>query len=76
MNQDLVSNPLWDVLAETVKSLPLFKNHKAYTRDRILLDSPAITPEELAMRLTISLGEAYVILYEIEIDKQKISKKD
>ena len=76
MNQDLIKNPLWIVLVETAKSLPLYKNHKGYTRDRILIDSPTISPEELAFRLTISLGEAYVILYEIEVEKQKIMKND
>ena len=51
----------------------MYKYHKAYVRDRLLTESPRITPEEIAFRLDIPLGEAIVILY--DIDKEK-SKKD
>ena len=76
MSQDFVNNPLWAVLVEAVKTLPLYKNHKAYTRDKILLDSPNLTHEELAVRLTIPLGEALVIMSELLNEKEKTLNND
>jgi len=63
---------LWPILVETVHTVIMYPNHKAYTRDFILNEKPEITPPELAARLNISLGEALVILYELaEERKQK-----
>lgn len=56
---------LWPILVETVHAMVMYPHHKAYTRDRILHEHPAITPEELAARLGIPLGEALVILFEL-----------
>lgn len=56
---------LWSMLVETVHALVMYPHHKAYTRDVILNEKPDITPAELAARLTIPLGEAVVILYEL-----------
>jgi len=55
----------WSVLVETVHSLPLYASHKAYTRDRILMQKPDITAEELVKLLGIPLGEALVLLWEL-----------
>jgi len=59
-------NPLWKILVETVHSLVMYPHHKAYVRDVVLSENPEITPEELAAKLRISLGEAMVILYELK----------
>jgi len=64
--EEYVSNPLWTILQETVHSMIMYPHHKAYTRDVILNEQPDITPKELAAKLSISLGEAIVILYELK----------
>jgi hypothetical protein len=51
----------------------MYPNHKAYTRDNILQEKPEIAPEELAVRLNLSLGEALVILYELALEKNQQS---
>jgi hypothetical protein len=56
---------LWLILIETVHTLTMYPNHKAYTRENILQEKPRIAAEELAARLNISKGEALVILYEL-----------
>jgi len=57
---------LWPILIETVHALVMYTNHKAYTREVILSEKPDITPQELAARLNIPLGEALVILYKLK----------
>jgi hypothetical protein len=69
MGEEVERNPLWLILVNTANSLPLYKYHKSYVRDRILIEDASISPEELSQRLDIDLGEAIVILY--EIDKEK-----
>ena len=51
---------------ETVHAIVMFPHHKAYTRDVILNEQPGITPKELAAKLSIPLGEAIVILFELK----------
>ena len=63
--EDYTKDRLWPMLAETVHSLVMYPQHKAYTRDVILHEKPNIKPDELAARLGISLGEAFVILHEL-----------
>ena len=69
MSSNLEKSPLWSVLVETVHSLPLYRNHKSYVRESILLQKPGVTAEELSERLGISLGEAMVILDELDVEK-------
>ena len=64
--QDFIGNPLWPVLVETVHAMIMYNHHKAYTRDVVFLEQPNIKPQELAMKLGIPLGEALVILQELE----------
>jgi hypothetical protein len=64
--EEYVSNPLWSILQEAVHSMVMYPHHKAYIRDVILNEQPDITTKELAARLSISLGEAIVILYELK----------
>jgi hypothetical protein len=71
MNNDLEKSPLWGVLVETVHYLPIYKSHKFYVKETILPQKPEVTPEELSDRLGIPLGEAMVILDELNIQKPK-----
>jgi len=63
--ENYVKDALWPVLVETVHTLVMYPNHKAYTRLVILPEKPEATPPDLAAKLKISLGEALVILYEL-----------
>ena len=66
LSEDQSNNALWPVLVDTVHSLILYAHHKAYVRDVILHEKPDISPQDLAMSLNISLGEAMVILNELK----------
>jgi hypothetical protein len=68
--EDCVKEKLWPMLVETVHSLVMYPNHKAYTRLVILSEKPEITPADLAVRLKVSLGEALVILYELAEERK------
>ncbi|MEM3576900.1 MAG: hypothetical protein QXX51_00390 [Candidatus Bathyarchaeia archaeon] len=68
--EEYAKENLWPVLVETVHALVLYPTHKAYTREVILHEKPDITPQELAARLGIPLGEAIVILYELANEKK------
>lgn len=63
---------LWPILIETVHTLAVYLGHKSYTRADILEERSGISPEELAARLNISLGEAIVILYELASENKRI----
>ena len=69
--EECTKEKLWPILIETVRTLAMYPNHKAYTRDNILQEKPEIAPEELAVRLNLSLGEALVILYELALEKNQ-----
>jgi hypothetical protein len=64
-SEEYTREKLWPILVDTVHTLVMYPNHKAYTRETILQEKPEILPDELARRLNISLGEAMVILYEV-----------
>ena len=68
MAEEYKENPLWLILLETAQTLPMYKAHLNYTRDVIIPENQKITPEELSQRLDITLGEALVILSEINQD--------
>ncbi len=65
MSDEQSEEPLWPILVETVHSLILYRHHKAFVRDAILHEKPDLTPQELALSLGVSLGEAMVILSEL-----------
>ncbi len=71
--EDYIGNPLWPVLVETVHAMIMYSHHKAYTRDVFLHEQPDITSQNLATKLNIPLGEALVILHELQ--KQKPESK-
>jgi len=62
-------NPLWKILVDTVHAILMYPHHKAYVRDALLPENPEISPEDLALKLGIPLGEALVILYELKAKK-------
>ena len=66
MSDEWSEDPLWPILVETVHSLILYRHHKAFVRDVILQEKPDLTPQELALSLGVSLGEAMVILSELK----------
>lgn len=61
-SRDFKGNPLWDVLVETARRNPLFANISGYAQTKILPGRPDIGIKELATVLSISVGEAMVIL--------------
>jgi len=63
--EEYTKEKLIEILIETVHTLVMYPHHKAYIRDVILHEKPDMTPVELATRLSMSLGEALVILKEL-----------
>lgn len=72
MSVNIIENELWPILVDTVQSLILYQHHKAYVRDVLLPDKPASSPRDLTVNLGISLGEAMVILYELQHKEEKL----
>jgi hypothetical protein len=68
--EDYTRVELLQILIDTVHALVMYPHHKAYTRDVIIHEKPDIDPNELAVRLDMPLGEALVILSELNEDKQ------
>jgi len=67
MNIDEYSKErLWQLLLEVVHANVMYPTHKAYTRDVVLRETPDVSAEELASKLTMPLGEALVILDELK----------
>jgi hypothetical protein len=64
-------NPLWSVLVDTVHAMVMYPHHKAYTRDTILHEQPDVTPQDLASKMGIPLGESLVILCELREESKK-----
>ena len=62
---------IWLMLVDTVHKIVMYPNHKAYTRDVVLRERPEISAAELAIRLNMSLGEALVILDELDGEREK-----
>jgi len=68
-------DPLWPILVEAVKRIPKFEEHKKYARDKILIEKPDITPSELSRALSISVGEALVILSELRVSCEEVEEE-
>ena len=58
---------LWNALVETAHALLMYKNHKRYVQEVMLKERPDISPRELAVRLSIPLGESIVLLAETRV---------
>jgi hypothetical protein len=63
--EECTKDKLWPILVETVHANVMYPTHKAYTRDVILREKADISPQELASKLNLPLGEALVILHEL-----------
>jgi len=59
---DFKGHPLWKILIETARNNPLFPGNAGYAHTHIIPQNPAITPKELASKLSITVGEALAIL--------------
>jgi hypothetical protein len=68
--EEYMKEKLWPLLVETVHASVMYPTHKAYTRENILQEKPDITASELANRMSMSLGEALVILYELAEERK------
>lgn len=68
--EECMKEKLWLILVETAHALVMYPSHKAYTHDVILNEKPDTQPEELAIRLSIPLGEALTILYELAEERK------
>jgi len=65
--EEYTKDKLWLILVETVHANVMYPTHKSYTRDVILRAQPEISPEDLAAKLNMPLGEAIVVLYELQV---------
>jgi hypothetical protein len=61
---------LWQLLIEAVHASVMYPTHKAYTRDSILPQQVDVSAVELAERLGLPLGEAIVILNELQPERR------
>jgi len=68
--EEYMKEKLWPILVETVHASVMYPTHKAYTREKLLQEKPEITASELANRMNMSLGEALVILHELEEERK------
>lgn len=59
---DFKGHPLWDILVETARRSPFYPGLSGYVRSEIIPKEPDISAKELASRLSISVGEALVLL--------------
>ncbi|MEM3130985.1 MAG: adenylyltransferase/cytidyltransferase family protein, partial [Nitrososphaerota archaeon] len=75
IDRRICENELWNILVETVHSLIMYPHHKAYLIEKILPENPLITPIELSNRLSIPLGEAIVLLYELRITAKELEEE-
>ena len=73
-SRNYTTDELWKVLIETVHAMIMYPHHKGYVRDVILSKKPNITPQELAVRMNVPLGESLIILDELK--KNQKNKKD
>ena len=71
---DYSKEKLWQLLVETVHASVMYPTHKAYTRDSMLPEKADISADELAQRLGMPLGEAIVILGELQPERKSQPK--
>ncbi len=48
----------------------MYKYHKVYISTTVLNEKPTITPKELSLYLRIPMGEALVVLSELEAERK------
>ena len=67
---DFVADPLWNILVDTVHALILYSHHKSYIQNIMLNEKKDITAQDLTTKLGIPLGEALVLIYELQMEKK------
>ncbi|MGD8565312.1 MAG: hypothetical protein PVF96_03080 [Candidatus Bathyarchaeota archaeon] len=75
-SRNYTTDELWKILVETVHAMVMYPHHKGYVRDAILSKNPNITPQELAVRINMPLGESLVILNELKKNQQNERNHD
>ena len=70
--EDLKKEILIQLLIDVVHSMVMYTAHKQYISELTLQEKFKFKPRELAARLNMPLGEALVILHELEEAKNKI----
>jgi hypothetical protein len=70
--KNLSKDKLLELLIETVHAIVMYPNHKTYTQELMLREKSDLKPKELAIRLNMTLGEALVILQELEEKKNSV----
>ena len=68
--EEYTKEKLWQLLVEAIHASVMYPTHKAYTRDSIIPEKADISATELAESLGMPLGEALVILSELNQDKK------
>lgn len=58
------THPLWKILVETARRSPLYPGLSGYCKNKILPNEPNISVKELATKMSISIGEALVLLHD------------
>jgi len=74
--EDYYENPLWHILVETVHSMIMYQSHKAYVRDVMLYERAHLSPKDLVLKLGITLGEALVIVNELQMERDIKKEND
>ena len=60
----LSKEEVWSALVQTAHALLMYNSHKRYVEETMLKENPDVSPQELAIRLSIPIGEALVLLSE------------
>lgn len=60
------THPLWSILVETARRSPLYAGLSGYCKNKILPLQPNISVKELARKMSISIGEALVLLHDLK----------
>ena len=63
---NLSKDKIKQLLFETVHAMVMYPNHKNYIQEIIQKEKTDVNPNELAIRLNMTLGEVLVILNELE----------
>ena len=72
---NLSKDKIIQLLFETVHAMVMYPNHKTYIQEIIRKEKTDLKPDELAIRLNMTLGEVLVILQELA-EKKNFSKGD
>lgn len=75
ISENFKNHPLWRILVDVVRKMPMYAEHKSYVREVVLLENPDITFGELSVMLDITLGESMVILSELRFWREDLEEE-